>query len=256
MTRSTWWTSILGLAVAGCASTTPGARPHEMSEAAHEREGHAHEADAERHAAQYDPGATTTRERCRNRGGRAARAGTDTDVSDVCWTSVTNPTDSHLREAELHRRHAADHRAGSAALRDAEARSCVGINPDERDASPFAQVDDIASVEPLSEQTGTSKSPGQRTSGAVVTFRAVPGMTVEWLQRAVDCHLARNAALGHMVPDMANCPLVPKGVQARVSSTGTGFAVAIRSDDASTAGEILARAQRLRSASGGPAPTP
>lgn len=254
MTRSIWWTSILGLAAAACASATPGSRPHDMSAAQHDREGHAHEAGASGHAAQHDPAATTTRERCRSRAGGAARAGAD--VSDICWTSETNPTESHLREAELHRRHAADHRTGSTALRDAEARACVGLNPDDRDASPFAHVDDIAGVEPLIERTGTSKVPGQRTSGAIVTFRAVPGMTAEWLQRVVDCHLARNAALGHVVPEMTNCPLVPNGVQARVRSTGNGFAVAIRSDDASTAREVLARAQRLRSTSEGPAPAP
>jgi len=44
---------------------------------------------------------------------------------------------------------------------------------------------------------------------------------------------------------MPNCPLVPKGVVARVTSTGSGFAVAIRSDNPATAREILARARRL-----------
>ena len=66
---------------------------------------------------------------------------------DTCWTSVSNPTAEHLREAEEHRRHAADHRASSVALRDAEARACVGITPDDRDMSPFEHVEDIATVD-------------------------------------------------------------------------------------------------------------
>ncbi len=70
-------------------------------------------------------------------------------------------------------------------------------------------------------------------------------MTTEWVQRVVDCHVARNASLGHIVPEMPNCPLVVKGAQARVTSTGNGFAVEIRSSDPAGAQEILARAQRL-----------
>ena len=81
---------------------------------------------------------------------------------------------------------------------------------------------------------------------AVVVFRAVPGMTAEWLQRLVDCHVARNAALGHDVPEMSSCPLVPKGAHATVTATSGGFAVAIRGDDEATSREILRRAEALR----------
>lgn len=241
MHRLFWWTPVLCLAVA-CA-TTPGARPHDMSAAQHERESQTHSRLAEVHGAQYDPSSAVDRTRCSP---RAGRRGAEIGV-DACWTSVSNPTAEHLRAAEAHRRHAADHRAASAALRDAEARACIGISPDDRDMSPFSHVEDIASIEPLTEQTGTGKVLMQRTAGAVITFRAVPGMTAEWLQHVVDCHLARNASLGHVVPEMANCPLVPNGAQARVTSTGSGFAVAIRSDDSTAARGILARAERLRS---------
>jgi hypothetical protein len=78
-----------------------------------------------------------------------------------------------------------------------------------------------------------------------VTIRAVPGLTAEWLQRVVDCHVARNAALGHVVPEMPYCPLVPKGVHATVSSVHGGFAVAIRADDGEGAQEVLRRAEAL-----------
>jgi hypothetical protein len=72
-------------------------------------------------------------------------------------------------------------------------------------------------------------------------------MTAPWLQRLIDCHLARNAALGHEVPEMPYCPLVPKGVTATVRPTPTGFAVEIRSSDRDTAKEIVRRAEGLRS---------
>lgn len=35
----------------------------------------------------------------------------------------------------------------------------------------------------------------------------------DWLERAISCHLARNAALGHEVPAMPDCPLVPRGAR-------------------------------------------
>jgi len=69
-------------------------------------------------------------------------------------------------------------------------------------------------------------------------------MTAEWLQGVVDCHIARDTSLGHVVPEMPDCPLVPRGVEAQVS-TSDGFAVTIRSTDPSVTPEVLSRARRL-----------
>jgi hypothetical protein len=234
----TYWKSSILVMLAACASSTPGARPHDMSAAQHERSADEHARTAEGHTGDYDPNAKVTSTGC----GEQTR---------ICWTSVENPTAEHLRAADEHRRHAADHRAAAVALRDAEARACAGLHPDDRDISPFDRIEDIAKVDPLQEQIIVARSrPVQRTAGAVVTFRARPGMTAEWLQRIVDCHLARSAALGHVVPEMPNCPLVPKGVAARVTSTGTGFAITIRSDDPAAAQEVLDRARRSLPRSG------
>lgn len=219
------------LALTACAARTPGAEPHDMGAAGHEEVAAAEEKSAEAHAGQYDPNAPLEKDMCGEGKGRRP-----------CWT---NPTEAHLREAERHRQMAADHRAASQALRDAEARACVGLDPISIDLSPFEQASaDIASVEPLVLHR-EGKAPTHEVRGATVTLRAVPGLTAEWLQRVVDCHLARNAAVGHDMPEMPNCPLVPKGATATVSSTGTGFAVAIRSEDPAAAEDILARAKRL-----------
>ncbi len=241
MARSLWFSSILGLALAACGTTSPGTRPHDMSAAQHEHEAEAHANMGEQHEARYDPDAVTRRDHCRARVGGTARL----DIGGICWTSVANPTETHLEQAKEHRRLATEHRAASAALREAEARACAGISMEDRDMSPFDHVEEIASVRPLREDSGPPKARHKRTAGAIVTFRAVPGMTAEWLQREVDCHLARNASLGHVVPEMPTCPLAPNGAQARVTSTGNGFAVTIRSDDDGAAQDILARAQRL-----------
>lgn len=224
----------LGLLLSACASRTPGARPHDMSTAQHEAMARAEGVEAETHAGRYDPNASTEPS-CA--GGRAGL--------DACWSTPKNPTREHLEHAEIHRRRAAEHRAASQALRDAEARACVGIRDEDRDASPFSHRQDIESVEPLYSPSSGGKNPTRRLEGATVTFRAVPGMTAQWLQRVVDCHLARNAALGHDMPEMAYCPLVPKGVTASVTPTATGFAVAMRGADSETANEIRRRADAL-----------
>ena len=220
----------------GCSSTHT-ARPDEMSTTQHTQEARRQERAGNADQARYDPQATVTETNC----GPTQRVGVEAVIP--CWTSVTNPTDHHREAAEQHRREAADHRAASEVLRNAERDACAGLSENDRDMSPFEHSEDIASVVPHNEINVTN-IPLERTTGAVVTFRAVPGMTPEWLQRVMNCHLARNAALGHEVPEMPNCPLVPRGTEAQVASVGDGFAVTIRSDDEASAREILARAQR------------
>ncbi len=226
----------IALLVAGCAARNPGARPHDMGAAEHEATATTHDTEADAAAANYDPAATETHRKC---GGGKGR--------HPCWTVVTNPTDAWLTEAADHRKMAAEHRAASEALRTAEETACAGLDEDERATSPFERAAaDIAGVEPYTVHRG-GKQPDERLVGAVVTVRAVEGLTTEWLERVAECHLARNAAVGHDMPEMPDCPLVPKGASVTVTSTGTGFAVAIRSGDDAAAADILARARRLTS---------
>ena len=212
--RSIIAAQILCALAGGCAAT--GTRPHDMSAADHAAAANAAADAAEAHRAQ--------------------------------WTSSGD--DAHQRMAAEQKRLAAAHRAASAALRDAEAAACAGLEEDARDMTPFNHTDDIAAV---SELYGSGfKGARGPLIGATVLFRAVPGMTTEWLQRVVSCHVARNAALGNVMPEMPDCPLVPRGVAASVHSTGDGFAVEIKSDDASVAKEIVARAARLHTTPAAP----
>lgn len=229
------------LALLGCTSSQA-VRPDDMSTAEHSQEARTHERAGNAAEARYDPEATVVETNC-GTPIQNGRIGIEAVVP--CWTSVSNPTEPHRERAEQHRQQAAEHRAASQVLRDAESQACAGIPEMDRDMSPFDHSEDISSVEPHTEINVTNIPP-QRTTGAVVTFRAVPGMTAEWLQRVVDCHLARNASLGNEVPEMPNCPLVPRGTEARVASVGNGFAVTIRSDDEASSREILARAQRAQ----------
>ncbi len=238
-------TAALGMVLIASSCATPGAAPHDVSAERHAAAAAHEDVAAVEHHDEFDPNAAVPQTRCRAHAAADANTGND----GVCWTSTTNPSDVHERATAEHRRHAADHRAASAALREAEATACLGLSEDDRDMSPFEHTEDIASVTPLLEHVQVGKISRDHVVGAVVTFRALPGLTAEWLQRVVDCHLARNASLGHVVTEMPNCPLVPKDVEAKVSSTGAGFAVAIQAKDPKTADEILARARRLLPAS-------
>ncbi len=218
-------------ALAACAAT-PGAKPSDMSAVQHEEMAKQEDTASKAHLAQFDPTAKSGTKTCSGKG------------NQICWTSEENPTVEHAAEWQKHEKAAADHRAASQALRDAEARTCVGISDVDRDMSPFDHREDISGVDEVRGPAGR-KGPPPRIEGSVVHFRAVQGMTSQWLQRVVDCHLARNAALGNEVADMPNCPLVPKGAIATVSGTATGFDVTIRGNDPAAVDEIGRRARTL-----------
>lgn len=218
---------------AGACGHAAGTQPHEMSAAQHQVAATSEENQAAQHSAQHDPAAQQREERCSSGKGR------------VCWTVTTNPTAGHQSTAEEHRVLAAQHRAASQSLADAEARACTGLSNEDRDMSPFAHGADIRSVSQFREETVAAKSKTTRDAGATIVFRATPGLTAEWLQRVIECHVARNSAVGHDMPEMAYCPLVPRGAHATVRSVGDGFAVDVRADDAQTAAEIWRRAQQI-----------
>lgn len=202
-----------GAVVAGGCSAS-GTRPSDMSAPQHQAAAAQEDRAAAAAGAQYDPNA----------------------CYEACWTDYSNPTSQYLSQAKRHEEIATQHRAASQALRDAEARACVGVLPRDRDNSPFSHREDIVIARQLQID---DKGP---MVGAVVVLRAVRGVTAESLQRVVDCHIARNSAVGNDMPEMAQCPLVTKGVIAKVTATAEGFAIAIRGDDA---GEVWRRASSL-----------
>ncbi len=222
--------------VLGCAAD-PGTKPHDMSSAQHEAMAKQEEQAADTHAEQHNPDAKVEESKCSGRGG--------------CWTSVSNPTGGHAEDAAHHRELAQKHRAASAALASAETSACSGLSDDDRDMSPFHHREDILSVSPLTEQVKTGKTTVTKQVGSTVVFRALPGLTAEWLQRVVDCHLARAAAAGHDMPEMPYCPLVPKGAKAKVTSAGNGFAVNVSGDDSTAVAEIQKRASALQAGAAG-----
>lgn len=228
----------LWLLLAGaCATTTPGARPNDMSASQHDASAKEHDKDASTHAASFDPSAAKTRTSC-----------SPSKAAQPCWTSEQNPTEAHLKEADKHRKMAEEHRAAAAALRDAEQRSCQGIAPTDRDMSPFHHREDIASIAEIEVSVPQGKNTTKKTEGVAIVLRAVPGLTREYLQRTAECHLARNAVMGFSMPEMSFCPLSIKGVRVSVESVGNGFRAEIRGDSPEAIQEAIRRGKALSGA--------
>ncbi len=232
--------SLIGIAallLSACAGD-PGTHPHDASSADHQAMAQQEDQAAEAHSGAAKASGPEDQAAGTKGGSPCGRGG--------CWTSSVNPSEQHKKDAERHRELAAKHRAASAALVSAEQQACEGLSEQDRDMSPFYHREDISSVSVLEESVQTGKAAVKKTTGAKIEFKAAEGMTAEWLQRVVDCHLARAAAMGHNMPEMDYCPLVPKDVKATVASTGAGFAVNITSDDPATVKEIIRRAEALK----------
>lgn len=216
--------------ITGCASApaTGSVRPDEMSAAAHEAQAREADKAAAWHQRQYDPYAGRPTTPCvPNAGG---------SLNEPCFQQVANPTAEHLRAAEMLRKHAAEHRVASKVLRDAETRACAGVASEDRDLSPFFHREYIVRVEPLREPA---------TVGARVVFRPTEGMTPEYLQRLIDCQIARNAALGDEALGLEDDPLGLPQVKAQALRVWDGIAIEVRSAKPETALRILARANAL-----------
>lgn len=226
--------TIFFFGLAACMSTP---EPSDQSAAQHDAIAAQEEREAAQHEASYDRDAVKFKMRC---------ATGEDDPGAACWTSTINPTDKQLKVAAELRRIAARHRAASAALREVEERACAGLPDVDRDESPFDHREDILAIEPLEVITLSAKGASAKsTRGAVVTFRGVKGMTAERLQRHVDCHMARNAALGFNVPEMPNCPLALKNVSAHVEEVDGAFTIEVASANPATAKEILRRVRAI-----------
>ena len=159
------------------------------------------------------------------------------------WSSKTDLTEEEKQHIAKHRKEAAEHRAAAKSLRDAEASACGGIAEEDRDISPFYHRQDITSVSEIRPGGEWDETRQQTEIGARAVFRALPGVTAEWLQRVADCQIARAAAVGYEMPEMSYCPLALRGVKAHVSSTGSGFAMDVTTSDPEVGKEIIVRMQ-------------
>lgn len=114
---------------------------------------------------------------------------------------------------------------------------------DDKALGPVLGGDAVQGVQPLYGTVEGAKTGHQLVlRGATVIVSALPGMTAEWLDRALECHGAREA-LGH-APAAPNDPFWLPGsfVDIDVRSAKDGFDVAIAGYSSDDAREILVRA--------------
>jgi hypothetical protein len=95
----------------------------------------------------------------------------------------------------------------------------------------------------------TSKTSSPRLEGAVLSVRPSPGVTSEWLNRALECHSARQAT--GQASTVGNDPFVlADGTPyILVRSEGDGFRVEISAASSADAREILGRVEAFGAAS-------
>lgn len=176
-------------------------------------------------------------------------------LSSACATPGTRPHDmsvsGHTEAANAAERAgspqgAAEHRAAAAALRAAEADACDGLTTADRENSPLLVSGAVLQTTPLYTSTSSKSLPRMQVGGSVV-LRAERGVTREWLQRTVNCHIARNALGEGEAAAMRDCPLAVRHVSAAVRPVDAGFEVAISANDQSpdTAKEVWRRVSHL-----------
>lgn len=213
---------------AACVAETPGTKPTDMSVQAHEVM--AARADAIAKKQGQDVPAPEERTRC---GGR--------DQVEPCWRSPAHVAPEFNRYRKL----AAEHREAAQDLRDAEAKACANVAEEDRDISPFAHREDVVAAEDLTVEEVRGDTRSRALKGASVTMQAVPGLSQDYLQRVVNCHLARNASMGFAMQEWDFDPLSVKGATATVQSVDGGFRVDIQGEDRAAITEIAKRADAL-----------
>jgi hypothetical protein len=205
------WGAALLIGMA-CAATQPRVKPDDMSAASH-RENAARERKlAQENADRYDPGAART---------TALAPPRAADDNFVFPTSVYNPTEGFLREADKHRAHAREHESAAKVLERFEAAECGELPERSRSACPLlgpvAKIDDVK-------------------RGVRVTF--VPGTRVDAVVAHMRCHYA--FARSHGFDSRVSCPLYMPGLQIRQVGE---MAVLLESPDKGHVDELRSRSR-------------
>jgi hypothetical protein len=103
----------------------------------------------------------------------------------------------------------------------------------------------VEGVEPLYGNIENVKvGPESELQGAMIRIRPTPGMTAEWLDRALECHSARRVLGRIAASELPNDPfwLPGRTVDIDAESARDGFTVAVRGVTPADGREILQRA--------------
>jgi hypothetical protein len=137
-------------------------------------------------------------------------------------------------------------------------RTRCGPDLDESALGPVLDGRALKNVEPLYSSSATSEgSKGNSQSelrGAIVNVQAVPGVTAEWLDRALECHSAKRVLGQIQQGGAAEDPFWLPGsvVDIDVQSAKDGFRVAVAGASPAEGQQILTRAQSFANAKTSP----
>ena len=151
-----------------------------------------------------------------------------------CWDTDEEAAEAHRSAAAHEQREARAERAQAAALARAELASCRGIPPRELTHTPLSHAKEIEEIIPHRE--------GDEVRGVHVVFKRVPGLDAKWMERAIACHRARSAVLGHVA---SIDPTLLPGTEVTVTQDGGHVRVYIRAADGDTGALALSRVQSL-----------
>ncbi|MCA9672596.1 MAG: hypothetical protein KC503_43680 [Myxococcales bacterium] len=212
LTRHVFLAAIVAL-LAGCATTTRGARPDDMSAAKHRQAAKAERDKARRHQKQFDPNAQAAGV-TQATGGATA----DADAVDVLY----NPTEQHRTAAAEHREHARQHEKAARALLRFENRSCKHITAKVRTACPL--LGQVARVQDIEK-------------GARLFL--VKGVRIASLLEHMRCHYAYGRTMGR--EGMSACPLYLKHLS--ISRVTDANAIDVTASDSASVAEVRKRAR-------------
>lgn len=152
---------------------------------------------------------------------------------------LTIPCFDVTEESAIHQRFTADpvtppphDRQLAANMAETELHSCHGIPEREREHSPFAHRRAIAAVAP-------------HAGGVEITFKPVSGLSASWMERDIQCHQARFAALGQPAGYLPDDPTLVPGAHVTVTERDHKIVVLVETPDPDAASLALQRARDL-----------
>lgn len=127
-----------------------------------------------------------------------------------------------------------------------------GPDDDDKALAPVLGGNAVVAVQPLYGAAGSSKGGQQATlRGASLTVSALPGMTPEWLDRALECHSAKSTLGGAASPDDPFF-LPDSNVDIDVRPAKDGFDVAVTAFYPADAQRVLDRALAFKAKAAAP----
>ncbi len=128
-------------------------------------------------------------------------------------------------------------RATPASPPSTAAATCDGLAPRDIERSPFSHRREIVEVVPYRE--------GGEVRGARIVFKAVHGLSADWMRHAIACHQARYKSFARIDPLLPGDPTLVEGTTATVSEHGDVIDVLVTADSAHGGRVALARAEEL-----------